>query len=302
MSYLDWFKVGPCRRVGTPRRSPSPASASWRCPSSASGRVTDGLSVCSDQHELQQLRGSGSCGKCSLGGSSRGATARILHRDRVCCDSTPVSDGVVEYGRAGRTVVGPAPRSRSYSSGGSIGHGALDGDGRRIIRPATGFDPDRQAGAGARQAGPTGQLGFRCPVRVVTRLAAQGRPRRCDRVEVCRAHRVRPPGRPRRRHRRPRNRRSIRPDAWLEDNSSITFRRWDFRGGARSHRRIPGPFGRPCRTRRAGRRSPAVPSGRTVGRADRGGVRSDHRSRAGAGAVSTAGAGSRDRPLRVRRP
>ena len=115
MSHRDWFKSGGATR-GTPRRIPSP-----RCRLMAMAFIGGiaSLQTGCQSGPNSNCNSCGGCGKCSACGFISRATNRILHRNRVYSDSTPVSGGVVEYGApAGVVVPGVIP---SYPSGGTTG-------------------------------------------------------------------------------------------------------------------------------------------------------------------------------------
>jgi protein tyrosine phosphatase (PTP) superfamily phosphohydrolase (DUF442 family) len=115
MSHLSWFKAGGPTR-GTPRRMPGRLGRLMAMAFIGSFACLE--AGCRSGPDIN-ASSCGSCGKCSACGFFARATNRILHRNRVYSDSTPVSNGVVEYGApAGIAVPGGIP---SYSSGGTMG-------------------------------------------------------------------------------------------------------------------------------------------------------------------------------------
>ena len=110
-SHLDWLKIGRATR-GTPRRDRTP----WRrwFAMALIGGMTLLQSGC-QSGPLSNCRMFSPCGFLGR------ATNRVLHRDRGCCGSTAVSDGVVDYGAPAGVLV-PAPGViPSYPPGGVIG-------------------------------------------------------------------------------------------------------------------------------------------------------------------------------------
>ena len=111
ISDLDWLKIGRATR-DTPPRSRTRRGRMFAV--ALFGGMTLLVSGC-QSGPLSNCRMFSPCGFFAR------ATNRVFHRDRGCCGSTAVSDGVVEYGApAGVVVPGPGAIP-SYSPGGVIG-------------------------------------------------------------------------------------------------------------------------------------------------------------------------------------
>ncbi len=191
--HLDWLKIGRATR-GTPRRFRT-----------GRGRIF-AIALMGSMAVLQSGCQSGSLSNCRMFspcGFLARTTNRILHRDKGCCGSTAVSDGVVDYGRRRASCHLPrAPSHPTHRVDRSEQHPRLCRRRRSIIlrtsrkyrRPNRSHCPAVAGRLRARARGP------RTPVILP---AATARPWRCEPVATRGAWRPRRLIRPRGRFRRP---------------------------------------------------------------------------------------------------